>query len=371
MPISDYKIKNEDFNNRDIMGLPDRPSAAGFTVSQLKERFDAATKSIVMPKLNALIECLASTEGANNIGAVQIDGLPGYTLQEILNAIKLLLDEKQTISQSDISLDKKFDKIEAQSLVKSITFNETNGVITITKYDGSTTDIDTAMEKIALDVKLEGQQFILTLADGTEQRVDLSAFLEQNEVKNSDTILLAIEDGMLVARLILGSVNIEHLGQELIDRIDKNEISAKNSADSAKVSEENALLSYQKAEKCREQACSCASNAAISEQNAADSEINAENSAKEAKTAAAQAVAIVGGDAIVTKEDGTKYRFGIDEGGIFLEQIAETGGENTLLLGNSADATYFLETDQETYSIDNAVDSEQKLTTSNYCFDLK
>ena len=36
MGIDDYKVKSEDFNNKDIMGLPDRPSEAGFSAEQLK-----------------------------------------------------------------------------------------------------------------------------------------------------------------------------------------------------------------------------------------------------------------------------------------------------------------------------------------------
>ncbi len=31
MGIGDYKVKSEDFNNKDIMGLPDKPSEAGFS----------------------------------------------------------------------------------------------------------------------------------------------------------------------------------------------------------------------------------------------------------------------------------------------------------------------------------------------------
>ena len=132
MGIEAYKITSEEFNDKDIMGLPDRPSEAGFSAEMLKARFDAGAKQVVAPKLNALIDALLSTEGAANIGAVQIAGVSGYTVQEILAAMKVLLDTKQSIEQSNLAVNQKFDKTEAQALVKEIGFAEHSGIFTIT-----------------------------------------------------------------------------------------------------------------------------------------------------------------------------------------------------------------------------------------------
>ena len=231
MGIEAYKITSEEFDDKDIMGLPDRPSEAGFSAEMLKARFDAGAKQVVAPKLNALIDALSSTEGAANIGAVQIAGVSGYTVQEILAAMKVLLDTKQSIEQSNLAVNQKFDKTEAQALVKEIGFAEHSGSFTITKYDGSVQTIDTALEKVALDVRLEGQQFVLTLADGTEQSVDLSAFLTQTELKDSTTIALAEEAGILVARLLLASVTKDHLAADVTAYLEANR--AKTEADRA------------------------------------------------------------------------------------------------------------------------------------------
>ena len=38
MGIGDYKVKSEDFNNKDIMGLPDKPSEAGFSLTTSSSR---------------------------------------------------------------------------------------------------------------------------------------------------------------------------------------------------------------------------------------------------------------------------------------------------------------------------------------------
>lgn len=275
MGIGDYKIKSEDFNNRDIMGLPDKPSEAGISAAALKERFDAGAKYVLMPKINGLIEALLSTEGAANIGAVQITGVSGYTVQEILAAFKVLLDAKQSIEQSNIDVDKKFDKTEAQALVKEIGFVENTGVFTVTKYDGSIKTINTALEKVALDVRLEGQQFVLTLVDGTEQSVDLSAFLTQTELKDSETVALSEEAGVLVARLVLASVTKEHLAADATAYLEAKESAAANHAAEAGFQASNALASANSAadskvtaQECAEEACGCAASAAEAMQEA-------------------------------------------------------------------------------------------------------
>jgi hypothetical protein len=310
MALNEHKVQEADFSAKDIATLSDRPSTDGMGAQALKERFDAGAKKVIAPKINALIDELVSQNGASGIGVVPIDGLSGYDIQNVLIAIKMLLDTKKPTETADIEIGKKFDTAEAQSLVKSISFTEDTGVFTITKYDGTVETIDTVIEKVALNVRLDGQQFVLTLVDGTEQRVDLSAFLTQTEVKSSDTVTLSIEDGAIVARIANGSVKLMHLASEVTQYIDEKEASAAESANAAKVSEENALLSanaagqaMQTAIECQKNACNCATNASLSESNALSSANNAsasERAAEEAKQAAEkardEAEAIAGGD---------------------------------------------------------------------------
>ena len=289
--INDQKILPTDFVNKDIAGLPDKPSVAGMSAEQLKNRFDALTKTVVTQKLNALIDVLLSAAGSGNIGATAIEGLAGFTVQDILLALKELVDTKKSIEQSDREMALKFDKAEAQALVRTIEFNERDGVFTITKYDGSIVTINTALEKIALDVRLEGQQFVLKLIDGTEQRVDLSAFLTQNETKDSATIRLSQEGGVLVAHIVEGSIKNEHLHKEVTEYIEAKETAAAASAAAAKVSEQNARTSELNAAEsaalamdCKNDACACASNAAVSERNALASQQASSASEQKAKT---------------------------------------------------------------------------------------
>ena len=274
--LKDIKVSSTTVDNKAVASLPDNPSEQGMSALQLKEAFDALPKEAIIA-LNALIDFLLAS-GASDIGVTEIKGLEGKTtIQTALEALKSLVDTKQSIDNtkplvknvefnentgvftftkldgSKKTIDTRAEKIpvsgalsgqtleltlvdgtklsvdlsalfsvgEAKNLIKNIEYTENTGVFTVTKYDGSKFTINTALEKVALDVRLDGQQFVLTLVDGTEQRVDLSEFLTQTEVKNSDTVTLAFEDGAIVARLVSKSVTMAHLADEVTAKINK------------------------------------------------------------------------------------------------------------------------------------------------------
>lgn len=442
MTIGDYKIKSEDFNNRDIMGLPDKPSETGVSAATLKERFDAAVKYIVAPKLNALIEELVGEKGAANTGVEKIEGVSGYTVQEVLEELNA----------------GKLSVAEAGALVKTIAFEETSGVLTITRYDGSVQTIDTALEKIALDVRLDGQELVLTLIDGTEQRADLSAFLTQTETKNSDTITLGEEAGVLVARLVLASVTKAHLAADVAAYLEAKESGAASSAQEAmeQASEalrqaEAAAIAAKAAAECQTNACQCATNAAASEaaagekaSSASQSAANAAQAAEKAKDAAKGAQQISDPDGLLAKhemqlddlavdletyekevtelrqllqtitdlyalktevgnltelatnakenlvaainelkqaasdagyfygDDGTKYRWGKDDIGIYCEDVIDPNApiDVVLELGEGGDTGYYAEIEGQTKAIENAVGSVEKLTEGKIFFEI-
>ena len=84
MDIKDFKIKETDFSGKEITGLPDRPSEAGMSATDLKEMFDAGSKKVIVPKLNAMIDYLAAS-GADGIGVT--DGDSVVMLQTLLDTL--------------------------------------------------------------------------------------------------------------------------------------------------------------------------------------------------------------------------------------------------------------------------------------------
>lgn len=200
----------------------------------------------------------------------------------------------------------KATKAEVATLVADVTFEESTGIITITKKNGSKVTIDTQMEKIAVNFTYNPttQQIILTLIDGTKQYIDLSALITQYEFLDSDTVAFYIDkDGKVSAIVKEGSIEEKHLEPNYLAKIKvevakaessmKNaamsEINAKASEDAAKASETAAKTSETNAKASETAAAKSATAAAISETNAKASETSASQSAATATSEAASA----------------------------------------------------------------------------------
>lgn len=200
----------------------------------------------------------------------------------------------------------KATKTEVATLVADVTFEESTGIITITKKNGSKITIDTQMEKIAInfDYNPTTQQIILTLIDGTKQYIDLSALITQYEFLNSDTVAFYIDkDGKVSAIVKEGSIEEKHLEPNYLARIKvevakaessqqaaaMSEINAKASENAAKASETAAKKSEDNAKASETAAAKSATAAAASESNAKVSETSASESSATATEKASSA----------------------------------------------------------------------------------
>ena len=200
----------------------------------------------------------------------------------------------------------KATKAEVATLVADVTFEESTGIITITKKNGSKVMIDTQMEKIAInfDYNPTTQQIILTLIDGTKQYIELSALITQYEFLDSDTVAFYIDkDGKVSAIVKEGSIEEKHLEPNYLAKIKvevakaessqqaaaKSEANAKANEDAAKASETAAKTSETNAKASETAAAKSATAAATSETNAKASETSAGQSAATATSEAASA----------------------------------------------------------------------------------
>lgn len=200
----------------------------------------------------------------------------------------------------------KATKAEVATLVSDVTFEESTGIITITKKNGSKVTIDTQMEKIAInfDYNPTTQQIILTLIDGTKQYIDLSALITQYEFLDSDTVAFYIDkDGKVSAIVKEGSIEEKHLEPNYLAKIKvevakaessqqaaaKSEANAKASENAAKASEAAAKTSETNAKASETAAAKSATAAAASESNAKVSETSASESSATATEKASSA----------------------------------------------------------------------------------
>lgn len=97
--------------------------------------------------------------------------------------------------------------------VKSVTFNEQTGVFRITFFNESYVDIDTDIEKIAINFDYDDdptsphyQQIIIELEDGTYKYIDVSALITQYEFVDSAQIHFDILGGSVSASIKNGSI---------------------------------------------------------------------------------------------------------------------------------------------------------------------
>lgn len=107
-------------------------------------------------------------------------------------------------------------------LVKTIAFNPANGQFTITLQNGTTSVIDTAMEKIVTNFSYNSttQKIDLILADGSTQSIDISAFVTNVDFATSETIQFYVDnDGKTKANIINGSITDEMLEPQYLSSI--------------------------------------------------------------------------------------------------------------------------------------------------------
>lgn len=167
-------------------------------------------------------------------------------LNKMDKAINLIDDEVVSMSAKIDEIDTtKVSADQLNNMVTDVSFNDKNGVISITKHNGTVLNIDTAMEKIAVNFEYNAQtqQLILTLENGEKQYIDMSALITQYEFKDTDTIAFSIDsDGKVSASIKNGSITKAMLSSEVMSAITLSENNAAASAQAAAQSATNAEL---------------------------------------------------------------------------------------------------------------------------------
>lgn len=217
----------------------------------------------------------------------------------------------QNLNELDVSVDAiddrvitldttKFNKTDAQSLIKNITFDLQTGILTKYYYNGSTEEINTGISKLNMNLRFDEENQILYIvnADGTEDPIDLSAFITNYEFNDSDTIAHNVSSSGTVTSIVKeGSIQEKHLRANYLADIKVEVAKAQSSQQAAADSEANAKASENAAKASQQAAATSEKNAKTSETNAKTFETNASNFATKAESYA------VGGTNSRTGED--------------------------------------------------------------------
>lgn len=103
------KITETDLQNKGVIGLPDTP---GLSTTEMQEKFDEIALDVLYPKHNGLIDELALSSAAANIGALDVNN-EASTVQAELNKLK---QGGYTKAETDALLANKVDTISGKGL---------------------------------------------------------------------------------------------------------------------------------------------------------------------------------------------------------------------------------------------------------------
>lgn len=193
-----------------------------------------------------------------------------------------------------ISMDKtKLDVSTANSMVKNVTYDESTGIFTVEYLNGSRVNIDTKLEKIAVNFTYDSvtQQIVITLDDETKQYIDLSTLITEYEFSDTATIAFSVTNGKVSAVIKNGSVTADKLEPNYLANVQLAASQAASSASAASASELAAKASENNAKSSENSASASAASALESKESAATSEENALANKNSAESSAESALA--------------------------------------------------------------------------------
>jgi hypothetical protein len=135
---------------------------------------------------------------------------------------------------------------------KDVEFDDETGIFTFTRWNGTTFEVDTPLEKVVTNFDYDDdpqsahyQNLVLTLEDGTVKYIDMSALVTEYDFVTSDTIQPQVNNGQVRMNVINGSITGEKLEPNYLANIT---VQAQAAAQSATASASSALLSQSWAE---------------------------------------------------------------------------------------------------------------------------
>ena len=259
----------------------------------------------------------ATSDGGQNI-SVQY-GVGTETLQDALDNVVSDINNRYTKNEVDASIGSN-----TNSLIANAEYNESTGVFTFTRKDGSSVVIDTVIEKVPASMALVNESdgsvsLVVTNQDGSQTKTNVTSLIEDTVINSSDTInATSVTDAVkkvTTYTLVIkpNSIGLSHMDSALTAKFEETQ-SAKTAAvqakDSAVAAKTAAVAAQKSAETYASNANTYSTNASVSAGESADSALEAKgyaeqassykNSAELAKVAAEkardEAQSIVGGD---------------------------------------------------------------------------
>ena len=291
MALNNRKILDTDVTTKGVVAAPNILKGSA---QQNKAIFDRLIREIVKERLNALIDDLTAVTAAGELGA-SVEGVTGNTVQAVLSALKAEVDTKAGEAGVTAKLALKADRADTDLHFKAIGFDAATGTFTFTRENGTSVEVDTALEKVAVNFTYDAttEELVLTLADGSTQRISLAALISTFDFVDSSTVAFGVSGGTVTAQVKAGSITDEMLSTALVDYLEglvsdaeSSEIAAGSSAQSAASAAASASSSASSAASAAASASSSASSAASARSSASFAASVASSGANRAAAAA-------------------------------------------------------------------------------------
>lgn len=152
-----------------------------------------------------------------------------------LNKMDYALDIVDTrVVEFDIT---KANKTDLLNTISNVTFEESTGIFTFTKVNGTTFTIDTLLEKIVTNWNYneQTQKLEITLKDGTKKEVDLSSMITNYDFQDSTEINFTIQNGKVKANVLNGSITESKLQPNFLADCRLAKMGSENARDNAEL----------------------------------------------------------------------------------------------------------------------------------------
>lgn len=302
MALSDNKILTSERNAVYVKSNVGRRLTG--TVEQNKNAFDKFPQ-LIMDKYNNLVDLLV--------------GLG-------LDSIDTDLSSRYTKTETDTAI-----ATETNNLIETITYVAGDGKFIITTKSGTTTIIDTNIEKIPASFELveeEGKTYLkVTNDDGSTSKTDVSSLVNVYLFSDTDTIDFTESNGQVTATVKNNSITIDHLSLAAISTLEGYVSAAASSASVAEASATSAETSADNA------------NAFM---NSAEEYTNAAN---EAKTVTQTAATVASEQSIIAIQKATQAIQKAEEASASaaLSESYAQGGTGTREGEDTNNAKYYME----------------------------
>ena len=150
----------------------------------------------------------------------KLDGLVNYDDTALTNAIATKVNlNGDNLTSTNISAWKNLLSVtdidsRVKLGIKTVTHDNNTGVFTFTRDNGTSFTVDTLLEKVVTNFTYDEstQELVLTLEDGTDKRIPMTAFIDDYSGSDGDNITVSVSNANKISAVIkTGTITKEQL----------------------------------------------------------------------------------------------------------------------------------------------------------------